>query len=194
MKNISVYVELIPVFIFSFLIMSAFANQNILKAVIWLLFTIVGLFSISMTFRSVQLPETSNIVLPFFAKYYLSCSTSVFLIVYTFVYLLMPMVYAKNINYYIIFLFVTFYLGDVLGRKYIQGPGMMQNMNPVGVTVGTLCGAVYGILCFFIIYKAGDKYLYFSTSTSSTGEYCSKPANQQFKCNVYKNGQLISTI
>ncbi len=197
MKNITLYVELIPIFIFSFLIMSAFANQNILKAAVWLVFTIVGLFAVSMAFKSVQISpqQETNIVFPFFAKYYLTCSTSIFLISYTFVYLLMPMIYAKNMNYAIIFLFVAFYLGDVLGRKYIQIPGVLtQNMNPVGVTIGTLCGVVYGILCFFIIYKAGDKYLYFSTSTSSTGEYCSKPANQQFKCNVYKNGQLISTI
>jgi hypothetical protein len=177
--------------------MSAFANQNILKAAIWLVFTIVGLFTVSMVFKPVQISpqQETSFIFPFFAKYYLTCSTSVFLITYTFVYLLMPMIYAKNINYAIIFLFVAFYLGDVLGRKFIQIPGLiLQNMNPVGVTIGTLCGVVYGILCFFIIYKAGDKYLYFSTSTSSTGEYCSKPANQQFKCNVYKNGQLISTI
>jgi hypothetical protein len=197
MKNIKTYVELIPIFIFSFLIMSAFANQNILKAAIWLVFTIVGLVMVSVVFTPVQIPiqQESALIFPFFAKYYLTCSTSVFLIAYTFVYLLMPMIYAKNINYAIIFLFVAFYLGDVLGRKFIQIPGViMQNMNPVGVTIGTLCGVVYGIICFFIIYKAGDKYLYFSTSKSSTGEYCSKPANQQFKCNVYKNGQLISTI
>ena len=197
MKNITLYVELIPIFIFSFLIMSAFANQNILKAAIWLVFTIVGLFTVSMVFKPVQISpqQETSLVFPFFAKYYLTCSTSIFLIAYTFVYLLMPMIYSKNMNYAIIFLFVAFYLGDVLGRKYIQIPGViLQNMNPVGVTIGTLCGVVYGIICFFIIYKAGDKYLYFSTSTSSTGEYCSKPANQQFKCNVYKNGQLISTI
>ncbi len=197
MKNIRTYVELIPIFIFSFLIMSAVANQNILKAAIWLLFTIVGLFTVSVLFKPVQIPpqQESALIFPFFAKYYLSCSTSVFLIAYTFVYLLMPMIYVKNINYAIIFLFVAFYLGDVLGRKYIQVPGVIvQNMNPVGVTIGTLCGVVYGIMCFFIIYKAGDRYLYFSPSKSSEGEYCSKPANQQFKCNVYKNGQLMSAL
>ena len=177
--------------------MSAVANHNILKAAIWLLFTIVGLFGVSMAFKSVNISpqQETSIIFPFFAKYYLTCSTSVFLIAYTFVYLLMPMIYSKNMNYSIIFLFVAFYLGDVLGRNYIQIPGVLtQNMNPVGVTIGTLCGVVYGILCFFIIYKAGDQYLYFSTTTSSTGEYCSKPANQQFKCNVYKNGQVISTL
>ena len=101
MKNITLYVELIPIFIFSFLIMSAFANQNILKAAIWLVFTIVGLFTVSMVFKPVQISpqQETSLVFPFFAKYYLTCSTSIFLIAYTFVYLLMPMIYSKNMNY-----------------------------------------------------------------------------------------------
>ena len=74
MKNITIYVELIPIFIFSFLIMSAVANHNILKAAIWLLFTIVGLFGVSMAFKSVNISpqQETSIIFPFFAKYYLT--------------------------------------------------------------------------------------------------------------------------
>jgi hypothetical protein len=197
--KITVFVELIPIFIFSFLIMSAFANQNILKAAIWLVFTITGLFSITMLSKD-SLIEQDNIfsqppiIFPLFAKFYRICSTSSFFIIYTFVYLLMPMIYANNINYAIVFLFIAFYLSDVLGRKEMKINGI-PNYNAIGTINGTICGILYGILCFFIIYKAGDKYLFFSTSTaSSSGEYCSKPSKQQFKCNVYKNGQLISTM
>jgi hypothetical protein len=198
MSDINKLVESIPIVIFSFLIMSAFVNQNILKAAIWLVFTITGLFSITLLSNSYLTPDDERfikppIMFPLFAKFYRLCSTSSFLIVYTFVYLLMPMIYAKNINYYVVFLFVVFYLIDVLGRKKII-IDRLPNYNLIGTINGTICGIVYGIICFFIIYKAGDKYLYFSTTTTSSGEYCSKPANQQFKCNVYKNGQIISTI
>ena len=42
-------------------------------------------------------------------------------------------------------------------------------------------------------YEYLSRYLFFN-EMSSTSEVCSMPKKQTFKCSVYKNGQLLSTI
>ena len=101
------------------------------------------------------------------------------------------MMHAKNINYSVVSLFIFFYIADILGRQYIKLKDI-PNYDGVGTFTGTIVGAMYGIACYSIIAVAGDKLTYFSTSASNN-EYCSRPRKQQFKCNVYKNGQIISS-
>ena len=55
-------------------------------------------------------------------------------------------------------------------------------------------GLFFGWIFYSIIHSAGgDKLLYFNT-ISSNNVYCSKPKKQQFKCYVYKNGEIISAV
>ena len=55
----------------------------------------------------------------------------------------------------------------------------------LGVTVGTI------IPVFFYLGNS-SKYLFFN-EMSSNKEVCSMPSKQTFKCNVYKNGQLVGS-
>jgi|688.fasta_scaffold703278_2 hypothetical protein len=193
-------VEFIPVFIFSLLMMSSFINQDT-KGIFWLIFTILGLTIASnvinyMNPQGVDQRWRNYTMLPLFAIYYKSCSLSSFLIAFSFTYLWMPMIYVNNINYAVVAIFIFFFIYDILGRRYIlyKGDPKIPNYDGIGTFTGTFTGITYGILCFYLIYSiGGDSMLYFST-TSSNKEYCSRPKKQQFKCNVYKNGQVISTL
>jgi hypothetical protein len=190
-------VEIIPVLIFSLMLMVSFVNQDFVKGIVWLLFTIVGLGSIAVAISKLKPasinPDWQKVTLfPLFAVFYNTCSLSSFLIMYTFIYLYLPMAHAKNINYSVVALFIFFYIADILGRQYIK-LGNIPNFDGIGTFTGTIVGITYGIACYSIIAVAGDKLTYFST-TSSNNEYCSKPKKQQFKCNVYKNGQVISSL
>ena len=194
MKNIA---EIIPILIFSLMLLVTFVNQDFVKGIVWLVFTILGLSSIAFAITKIK-PASVNVcwqdvtLLPLFSAFYNTCSLSSFLIVYTFFYLLLPMVHAKNINYSVVSLFIFFYISDILGRRYIKLKEI-PNVDVIGTFTGTIVGAAYGIACYFIISVAGDKLTYFSPSASNN-EYCSRPKKQQFKCNVYKNGQIISTL
>ena len=189
-------VEFIPVSIFSLMLLVTFINQDFVKGIVWMLFTIVGLGSVAFTISKLK-PESVNpgwkdvTLFPLFSTFYNTCSLSSFLIIYTFIYLLLPMMHAKNINYSVVSLFIFFYIADILGRQYIKLKDI-PNYDGVGTFTGTIVGAMYGIACYSIISVAGDKLTYFSTSASNN-EYCSRPKKQQFKCNVYKNGQIISS-
>lgn len=45
-----------------------------------------------------------------------------------------------------------------------------------------------------LMYAGGSsKYLFFN-ETQSNKEVCSMPKNQTFKCNVFKNGELIGNL
>jgi hypothetical protein len=192
-------VECIPVFIFSFMMMTSFINQDT-KGIFWMIFAIIGLSGVSLI-TNYYYPKTifewaKVTILPMFAMYYNTCSLSSFFIVFTFMYLLLPMIYVKNINYSVVAIFIFFYFADILGRQkiYLDTAQEIPNYNGIGTFTGTFTGITYGILCYYLIYSiAGDKFLYFST-TSNNNEYCSRPKKQQFKCNVYKNGQIISTL
>ena len=193
-------VEFIPVFIFSLLMMSSFINQDT-KGIFWLVFTILGLTIVSnviiyMNPAGIDNRWRNNTMLPLFSIYYRTCSLSSFLIAFSFTYLFMPMIYVSNINYAVVAIFLFFFFYDILGRQFIlyKGNPNISNYDGIGTFTGTFTGITYGILCFYLIYSiGGDSMLYFSTS-SSNKEYCSRPKNQQFKCNVYKNGQIISTL
>lgn len=193
-------VEFIPVFIFSLMMMTSFINQDT-KGIFWLIFTILGLtvttnVLIYMNPEGIDNRWRNITMLPLFSMYYKSCSLSSFLIAYTFMYLFMPMMYVSNINYSVVAVFIFFYIYDVLGRRYLlyDNDPLQPNYDGIGTFTGTFIGITYGILCFYLIYSiGGDSMLYFSTS-SSNKEYCSRPKKQQFKCSVYKNGQVISTM
>lgn len=197
MLDVKNRVEFIPVFIFTLMLLVSFINLDFVKGIMWLVFTIVGLSSIAFAvskFKPASInPGWQEVTLfPLFSSFYNTCSLSSFLIVYTFLYLLLPMIHAKNINYSVVTIFIFFYIADILGRRYIKLKDI-QNLDVIGTFTGTMVGAVYGVACYSIVAVAGDKLTYFSPSASNN-EYCSRPKKQQFKCNVYKNGQVISSL
>jgi dolichyl-phosphate-mannose--protein O-mannosyl transferase len=51
-------------------------------------------------------------------------------------------------------------------------------------------GLFYGFIVCFLMYGGGSsQYLFFSELSSR--EVCSIPQRQKFKCNVYRNGELV---
>ena len=61
------------------------------------------------------------------------------------------------------------------------------------IIISFICGGGIGALWAYIIDKTNAKNLQYFAGVNNN-DTCSKPANQTFKCNVYKNGKLISGI
>ena len=62
------------------------------------------------------------------------------------------------------------------------------------ILLNLVTGAAVGLLIPGLLYVGGSsKYLFFN-EISSTKEICSMPKKQNFKCAVYKNGELIGSM
>ena len=182
--------QMSPIFIAVFMLMTSMFNGDV-KAFVWLMCIIVGLVIVIGLLSKVFTDDGActnapNVVMDLFWKYP-NLSVSTFFIVFTLTYLVLPMLETKDWNYYVIVGFLGILAVDTLFKVRYCTTGL-------GIFSGTCIGAGLGAASYFIIKTAGgDKLLYFNT-VSSNDIYCSRPKKQQFKCYVYKNGEIISTL
>jgi hypothetical protein len=184
-----------PAFIVVFMILTSTINQDV-KAFVWLAWAILGIFLISLLqplFNKQNQEACTNtfaikhLGMPWLGQYD-SPSMSCFLIAFTIAYLAVPMHAYNSWNWYAILGFLFFLVIDITAK-------LRSTCTTIaGVVSGCIIGAAYGIACYAIVKAAkGDNMLYFK-SGSTNNVYCSKPSQQTFKCYVYKNGEIISTI
>lgn len=192
------FVQMSPVFISSFMLMSSMFNGDV-KAFIWLFLSIVGIVLIFVLQQSFLFYEETHPyapgdncadpLIPLFTNFP-RLSVSTFFIVFTLTYLIQPMIMNKDWNYYVVVGFLGILIMDTM-VKFQLFPNCTKK---TGILIGILSGAMYSIFCYTIILSAGgDKLLYFNT-VSSNNVYCSKPKKQTFKCYVYKNGNIVSAL
>ena len=67
-------------------------------------------------------------------------------------------------------------------------------INVSDLFLNTLLGATSATIIVMLMYTGGSgKYLFFN-ETSSDKEMCYQPITQTFRCSLYQNGELISSI
>jgi hypothetical protein len=66
--------------------------------------------------------------------------------------------------------------------------------SPVGIVMGSILGLIFGITWFLMIKASGQTGLLYYDDLVSNKIACSRPTKQNFKCQVYKNGELIQNI
>lgn len=121
---------------------------------------------------------------------------STYVICFTLFYLIMPMImvsYQSNsnaINYYILSFLVAYIVFDLLIKRTLY---CVPALFSVQVISDVLAGAGLGaIIAGPVLFgSAWQSHLYINELTGDGGEVCSMPTKQQFKCSVYKNGQLV---
>lgn len=109
-------------------------------------------------------------------------------IAFTISYLIGPMMMNNTINYLlVIFLFMIL---------VVDSSARIKNncTNGLGVVFGVILGLIIGGLYVLIIDSAGYNNLLYNDDFVSNKVACSKPSKQQFKCSVYKNGELLRNI
>ena len=56
-----------------------------------------------------------------------------------------------------------------------------------------LLGSASAAIIVMLMYTGGSgNYLFYNETTSSNTQVCSMPSKQTFRCQVYKNGELVS--
>lgn len=114
------------------------------------------------------------------------------IITYTLSYLLFPMSDSKKINPIILSLLVACYLVSSYHKITADNPQCKTNAKDV-ILVG-LIGLAVGYFWYKILKKSGNNRLYYYSEFLSNNVVCSKPEKTQFKCRVYKNGELIANL
>jgi hypothetical protein len=112
---------------------------------------------------------------------------SVFVLSFTVLYICLPMFLNDDVNFWIFGGLLAYLLIDIFIRYTKQ---CITTYTEILFNVAT--GAFSGAIIPAMMYVGGSsKYLFFN-EISSNKEICSMPKKQQFKCNVYKNGELIA--
>jgi len=114
---------------------------------------------------------------------------SAFVFAFTIMYLSFPMFSNGTINFWVFISMIVYFFMDMFIKLYkkciIQTGDLFLNV---------LLGAASAALIVTLMYSGGSgKYLFFN-EVSSDKEVCYQPSKQTFKCQMYKNGEMISEL
>lgn len=116
---------------------------------------------------------------------------SVFVSCFTLAYMCVPMFMNNNINWWLFTALLCYICFDV-GVKIVYE--CIEKKNGVQLGLDILSGVGFAVMVTVLMMSGGSgKYLFFSNQPSDKAQ-CNVPKSQQFKCAVYKNGQLVTNI
>ena len=108
---------------------------------------------------------------------------------FTFVYLLSPMLANNQMNIEVLVTIGVLFAANIL---FQLKNSCLGNSYMLAIVVGLLLGSIGGFLWFLMFFFTKKDLLFFNELLSNN-VVCSRPSKQRFRCNVYKNGQLISS-
>lgn len=182
--------SLAPVILGSFMILLSIFNQNF-KGLVYIagviLASVINVFLQNMmkTPISPNAALTCNLVeIPFMTNYS-SPSGSALFIAFTLAYLYLPMTYNGNMNYPVIATLLSMIMLDSVAK-------VTNNCTTLGGSViGSLTGFILGACWYAVFHSIGANDLLYFDEVESNNVVCNRPSKQTFKCQVYKNGQLL---
>ena len=178
-----VYEKSAPYVLMSGIVAIGLANQN-LSWLFYLIFLAVTIFFRMLIYKGV---ENSNKIYALATENGLR-SIGTFIGAFTFMYLTLPMLLNKSVNFWIMCVLVLYMVSDFFVRRVNNRSSL-----PVDTFVNFIAGAGTAIgAVFFMTGLKIDQHLMFN-ETSSNKVMCSVPKKQTFKCAVYKNGELIGS-
>ena len=112
---------------------------------------------------------------------------SVFMLSFTTAYLSMPMFINSSVNWLFVGSCITAIVVDIGVRMRAK-----CTMTPKSIFTNFVGGAIMAmIIVSLMISNGGEKFLFFN-EIQSNKTVCSRPTKQQFKCTVYKNGEVLT--
>jgi len=118
---------------------------------------------------------------------YGNATFSAFVFAFTMMYLFLPMFVNGETNFWIVASLITYFIFDMSIKTSNK---CITSMTELFLNV--LSGFSLSALIVLLMYTGGSsKYLFYNEVVSNS-ETCSMPSKQTFKCQVYKNGELIS--
>lgn len=113
---------------------------------------------------------------------------SIFILCFSFFYFATPMFILNNVNYLVVLFFIVYILFDIFVK--MSNRCVLSFRTMFGDIIG---GSGLGALVASLIYSSPIRSYLFINEISSNKQVCSMSSKQQFKCAVYKNGELIGS-
>lgn len=119
---------------------------------------------------------------------------STFVLWFTLFYFICPMIIIGTqsntniINYGVLWFFIFYIVFDVYIKNAFKCINSIKTL-----LIDSLLGSSLGALIAFTCYNSPIKSYLFINELNSNKEVCSMPNKQQFKCSVYKNGEIVSS-
>lgn len=179
--------EFSPIIITGFLIMTSMFNHDV-KAFVWLIPVIFWLIFVRMLQPYVGEKVGPACQQSAWLGSHQNPSMSSFLIMYTLAYLATPMAVYSNWNIMAVAAFLFLFGVDTIVKT------KSKCASKWGVVNGGVLGLFTGGLMYFILSAIGMQKLLYMSIGDSNKVFCTKPKEQNFKCNVYKNGNIISSL
>jgi len=174
----------------SILLYSAFQQNT--SGIPYMIFLIIFVILRSNLFSFEKVPEKCIYKLPLFGK---TLNINVFISIFSLSYIILPMIILQKYNIASI-LIVTVYTLTNIGLSLYNGCYEIKSILIGDIFFSLVCG-VLSILIIIAVNSSlnskNNNFLFINNENSS-GEICSMPSKQNFVCNVYQNGQLISKL
>jgi hypothetical protein len=183
-----------PILLTFFLVMISIFNSDI-KGLVYLggiliasLCNLLLLNTLKVKSQKLIPPSCRLFDFPFDINEYVVPAFNSMFISFTLMYLLMPMIYISGINYPVLI--------AISGLLVLDGSTKLMGGCTTfgGVALGSLVGILFGFLYFIALYMTDHKDLLFFNAEPSNNIICSRPKKQQFKCVVYKNGEVLKEL
>ena len=191
LTNIFLFFSSISTFLVIFLIVSLSIFNQTLKGFIYL-FGVLIVCGIILILQNVFKEEskggsvTCNLFNVPFIGNYINPSLSSAILSFTTMYLFLPMQRIGNYNYPLILFLSSIIIIDLVTKNSNKCSTSTASF------LGILIGSFFALSYWSTWHMAGfDDLLYFSEIISD-GTVCKRPTRTQFKCKVYKNGELVS--
>jgi hypothetical protein len=114
---------------------------------------------------------------------------SAFVFAFTITYLSIPMFSNNSVNFTVFAGLLVYFLFDMFIKIY---KGCIIKISDLLLNV--LLGTTFSTIIVILMYLGGSsKYLFFN-EIQSNKEVCTMPSKQTFKCQVFKNGEMIGTL
>jgi hypothetical protein len=114
---------------------------------------------------------------------------SAFVFAFSIMYLSIPMFSNGSVNFWVFISLITYFFLDMFIKIYKKCILQISDL-----FLNVLLGATSATLIVTLMYAGGSgKYLFFN-EVSSNKEMCYQPSKQTFKCQMYKDGTLISEL
>jgi hypothetical protein len=180
-----------PIFVIGSLLLLSFMFQNF-KGFIYLGFILASLFSREFIYYicgSKPAYDDGSICSAVQYSMYGNSGFSAFVLSFTMTYLFIPMFTNGSPNFWIFSAFLLIFFLDIGVKLYKQ---CIKNMGDLLLNILLGFSIAAGIVVSMYAGGSGN-YLFFN-EISSNKDVCSMPSQQTFKCNVFKNGELIGSV
>ena len=182
-----------PVLVLSIVILIGLLNNNAIGAALFTCIMLIVYFVGMSMQRGLGIVSTApkHAVCSVFGKnLYMSPSLSSMMLFAAITYVVLPFIMEGQTVSYIplISVLLSIWVIDFIVKL------RNECTNGLGVALGTIGGGFIGGLFTILLYKFLNKGLLFHSTSASNNVTCKKASKSQFKCSVYKNGQIIKQL